>query len=152
MVIMTAKLSKGKLAAALAILAAVVLATILLCSGTPEDTAEAENLVARTNDDRVAFLSSYGWTVNADPVKMQPVRIPDRASEVFDRYNQLQQSQGFDLCQYTGKTVQQFVYEVQNADQEGPVYATLLVYAEKIIGGDISSAAADGVMHGFAKT
>lgn len=80
------------------------------------------------------------------------MRIPDTASEVFDRYNQLQQSQGFDLAQYAGKTVQQFVYEISNEDQEGPVYATVLVYKETIIGGDVSSAATGGVMHGFART
>ena len=79
-------------------------------------------------------------------------RIPDTASDVFDRYNQLQQSQGFDLAQYAGKTVQQFVYEISNEAQEGPVYATVLVYKETIIGGDVSSAATGGVMHGFART
>ena len=140
MVILTAKLNKGKLLAALLILAVLIAATILICSGGQPDAATpADNLRASNNDERVAFLASFGWTVQADPVKIQQVRIPDTASEVFDRYNQLQQSQGFDLAQYAGKTVQQFVYEISNEAQEGPVYATVLVYKEKIIGGDVSS-------------
>ena len=107
MVILTAKLNKGKLLAALLILAVLIAATILICSGgQPDAAAPADNLRASNNDERVAFLASFGWTVQADPVKMQQVRIPDTASEVFDRYNQLQQSQGFDLAQYAGKTVQ----------------------------------------------
>lgn len=153
MVILTAKLNKGKLLAALLILAVLIAATILICSGgQPDAAAPADNLHASNNDERVAFLASFGWTVQADPVKMQQVRIPDTASEVFDRYNQLQQSQGFDLAQYAGKTAQQFVYEISNEAQEGPVYATVLVYKETIIGGDVSSAATGGVMHGFART
>ena len=153
MVILTAKLNKGKLLAALLILAVLIAATILNCSGgQPDAAAPADNLRASNNDERVAFLASFGWTVQADPVKMQQVRIPDTASEVFDRYNQLQKSQGFDLAQYAGKTVQQFVYEISNEAQEGPVYATVLVYKETIIGGDVSSAATGGVMHGFART
>ena len=153
MVILTAKLNKGKLLAALLILAVLIAATRLICSGgQPDAAAPADNLHASNNDERVAFLASFGWTVQADPVKMQQVRIPDTASEVFDRYNQLQQSQGFDLAQYAGKTVQQFVYEISNEAQEGPVYATVLVYKETIIGGDVSSAATGGVMHGFART
>lgn len=153
MVILTAKLNKGKLLAALLILAVLIAATILICSGgQPDATAPADNLHASNNDERVAFLASFGWTVQADPVKMQQVRIPDTASEVFDRYNQLQQSQGFDLAQYAGKTVQQFVYEISDEAQDGPVYATVLVYKETIIGGDVSSAATGGVMQGFART
>ena len=120
MVILTAKLNKGKLLAALLILAVLIAATILICSGgQPDAAAPADNLRASNNDERVAFLASFGWTVQADPVKMQQVRIPDTASEVFDRYNQLQQSQGFDLAQYAGKTVQQFVYEISNDEPGG---------------------------------
>lgn len=151
MVIMTAKLSKGKLIAALLIILAVVIATIIICSGPSGQPAQDNAHNAATNDDRIAFLSSFGWTVDGDPVQTQQVRIPDTSSEIFDRYNQLQQSQGFDLTKFAGKTVSRFVYEIQNADQEGPVYATILVYDNQIIGGDVSSAAADGIMHGFAR-
>ena len=86
MVILTAKLNKGKLLSALLILAVLIAATILICSGgQPDAAAPADNLRASNNDERVAFLASFGWTVQADPVKMQQVRIPDTASEVFDR-------------------------------------------------------------------
>ena len=151
MVIMTAKLSKGKLIAALLILVAVVVMTIVLCSGQQPESGTADTANAATNDDRIAYLSTFGWTVNGDPVQTQQIRIPEQSSEVFDRYNELQKSQGFDLTKYAGKTVVRYVYEVQNADQTGPVYATLLVYQDQVIGGDVSSAAPDGVMHGFAK-
>ena len=95
MVIMTAKLSKPKLILALLILAAVVLLTVIILSGSGQSPEEADVSVgAATNSDRLAFLSSFGWTVNGDPVQTQQVRIPDTPSEVFDRYNELQISQG----------------------------------------------------------
>ena len=59
---------------------------------------------------------------------------------------------GFDLTRFAGQTVNRYVYEIENADDtEYPTYATLLVADGRIIGGDISSTAPDGVMHGFAK-
>ena len=117
MVIMTAKLSKGKLIAALVLILAVVIATILICSkepAAPRQELDTEQLTAVTNDDRIAFLTGFGWSVGVDPVSTRQVRIPTEPSEVFDRYNQLQRSQGFDLTQYAGQTVDQYVYEILN--------------------------------------
>ena len=80
------------------------------------------------------------------------VRIPEEPSEVFQSYNQLQKSQGFDLSQYAGKTVMRYVYKINNfPDATEPVYATLLVHKNQIIGGDITDTAANGAMQGFQK-
>ena len=114
MVIMTAKLSKGKLIAALVLIAAVVIAAIVICNSEPSSAPQDENLTAVTNDDRLAFLAGYGWSVNVDPVDTQQVRIPTESTEVFDRYNDLQKSQGFDLTQYAGQTATRYVYQVLN--------------------------------------
>ena len=76
------------------------------------------------------------------------MRIPQQENEVFDRYNQLQKSAGYDLSQFAGKTVMRYVYKVNNfPGATEPVYATLLVYKNQIIGGDITNTAADGTMH-----
>lgn len=155
MMILTAKVSKGKLAAALLLLVAVVvLAVVLLhrpsAAGAESSASPGTPAEVRTNDDRVAFLASYGWEVTAEPVKTQEVRIPSDPSEVFDRYNRLQISQGYDLSRYAGETVRRYVYEITNyPDAEGSYCATLLVRDGSVIGGDVSSQAAGGVMHGF---
>ena len=99
MVIMTAKVSKRKilLIGLLIILAVVVLITCLKKSSgsdTPPDTAEEITEVA-TNEARVAFLEQFGWEVQTEPVQTQQVRVPEDPSEVFLRYNDLQQSQGW---------------------------------------------------------
>lgn len=149
MFVLTAKLSKSKLLAAGAVLLAAVLLIVLLAAG---GTSDAETKTAGgTNEERVAFLAAFGWSVNAEPVEAQKVRIPDTAeNEVFARYNDLQKSQGYDLTAYAGKEVMRYVYEILNyPEASGPVYASVLVCDGSIIGGDVTNTAPDGVIHGF---
>lgn len=152
MVVMTAKLSKTKLIAGLLILAAIIALLVLVFTNPAKPGKSEDSVSVSTNEERIAFLSSFGWTVSGDPVTTQQVKIPTDASEVFDRYNALQQSQGYDLTDYAGKVVSRYVYEVQNFEQDaGPAYATMLVHKGQVIGGDIASAAPDGVMQGFSR-
>jgi hypothetical protein len=96
-------------------------------------------------------LENYGWQVSASPTQSGQVKIPDKSSELFDRYNALQKSQGYDLSQYAGKTVMRYVYRVNNLPgATDPVYATVLVYKDQIIGGDVTDTSAKGVVRGFA--
>ena len=76
------------------------------------------------------------------------MRIPQEPSDVFNRYNDLQKSAGYDLQPYTGKTAMRYVYKITNyPGTTDPVYATLLVLNGEIIGGDITDTAAKGTMH-----
>ena len=156
MVILTAKVSKGKLAAiVLLILFVVVLLAVLLKNAdAPTPDAEEEQTVSasdvRTNEDRTAYLAQFGWEVAAEPVQTQEVRIPTDPSDVFERYNDLQIAQGFDLHDYAGKTVRRYVYEIKNYPGDGQYYATLLICKGAVIGGDVCAAEKGGVMHGFA--
>ena len=78
------------------------------------------------------------------------MKIPTEQTPVYSRYNDLQKSQGYDLTEYAGKTVMRYVYEVNNfPDAQQPVYATLLVYKNRIIGGDITNTAAQGAVQGL---
>ncbi len=152
MFVMTAKVSKTKLAALITgVIAVVVLVVIVIAArDTPsEDRTDA----AETNEDRLTFLAQFGWDVNAEPIQTQTVTIPKQEdSEVFTRYNELQKSQGYDLTQYAGKQAVRYLYEVLNyPDAAGPVYATVFVCGGKVIGGDVTDTAPEGAMHGFAK-
>ncbi|MEA4965017.1 MAG: DUF4830 domain-containing protein [Oscillospiraceae bacterium] len=158
MVVMTAKVSKAKFVAAICILVAVVcVAVILLNGGKQEDAGDSaevgvENTDITTNEKRIGFLSAYGWEVDEQPVETQEVLIPEEMNEVFEKYNELQQSQGFDLTNFAGRQVKRYVYEVTNYEgATEPVYATLLIYRGTVIGGDVTSTAGAGLMHGFTK-
>ena len=95
-----------------------------------------------TNEARIAFLESYGWQVEPEPVKTQQVTVPADPSEVFLRYNELQISQGYDLLQYSGKELTRYVYRITNyPDESGVYYATLLVKDGQVVGADVASSA-----------
>lgn len=149
MMVMTAKVDMKKVMLALAAVAALVLSLILLLGGGG-DTAQTSAPAASSNDDRVKFLTDFGWDVTTSPVESSQVKIPDQSSEVFDRYNALQKGQGYDLSKFAGKKVMRYVYKINNyPGATEPVYATLLVYKNEIIGGDVTDTAAKGKIRGF---
>jgi hypothetical protein len=148
MLVMTAKVDKKKIILILAGIAIVIAGAIMLFGGRDAAPTAAPGL--NTNDGRVKFLQDLGWEVAASPVESGQVRIPESASEVFDRYNALQKSQGYDLSQFAGKAVMRYVYKITNyPGAVDPVYATLLVYKDQVIGGDVTNTAAKGVVQGF---
>ncbi len=150
MMVMTAKVDLKKVLLALAAVAAGVLALVLILGG--KDAQATAAVTAAGNDSRVAFLEALGWEVSASPVESGQVRIPETTTEVFDRYNDLQLSQGYDLKNYAGKTAMRYVYKINNfPGATEPVYATLLVYKNEIIGGDITDTAASGKIQGLKK-
>ena len=152
MLIMTAKVDKRKLLIAAV---AVVAAVVLLISLGSRDSAPTASMstapAADTNDARVKFLTDLGWEVTPSPTETGEVRIPKAEDEVFDRYNELQRSQGYDLTKYAGKKVMRYVYRINNfPEAKEPVYATVLVYKDRIIGGDITDTTPGGRVQGFA--
>lgn len=150
MLVMTAKVDKKKVAIILAAIVVAVAAAIMFFGGEGETAATVADTSVVNNDDRVAFLNSFGWEVASSPVESSQVRIPQEASEVFDRYNALQKSQGYDLSAFAGQTVMRYVYKIENyPGATEPVYATLLISKNQVIGGDVTDTAAKGAIQGF---
>ena len=151
MMVMTAKVNIKKVLIALAAVAGVILGLILLLGGNDSSQPTAAPSMA-SNDGRVQFLQNLGWQVNASPAESGQVRIPREQNQIFTRYNELQKSAGYDLSQHSGKTVMRYVYKVTNLPgATEPVYATLLVYKDQVIGGDITDTAAKGSMQALVK-
>ena len=150
MMMMTAKVNIRKILIGLIAAVALIIALISLLGGKDSDPAAATAM--SDNDSRVQFLESQGWQVTTSPKEASQVKIPQEQSPVYSRYNDLQKSQGYDLSQYAGKTVMRYVYEVQNfPDTAEPVYATLLVYKNQIIGGDVTNTAEKGAVQGLKR-
>lgn len=104
----------------------------------------------KENSDRIAFLKKLGWEVEPEPREIREVQIPEKFDTTYSKYNELQLSEGLDLEKYKGKSVKKYTYLVLNYDYEGSVYATILIYKDRVIGGDIASARSDGFMHSFS--
>ena len=76
MFVMTAKVDKKKIAIALACVAAVAVLLIVLLSGGRDKSVSSGAVSVASNDDRVHFLSGFGWEVTTSPVETGQVRIP----------------------------------------------------------------------------
>ena len=150
MMVMTAKVNMKKILAILAAVAGLIIALVLLLQGGSEETVATATGAISNNDARVQFLTSCGWEVSTSPAESSQVRIPEESTEVFDRYNALQKSQGYDLSPFAGKTVMRYVYKINNyPDATEPVYATLLIHKNQIIGGDVTDTSAQGRIQGL---
>ncbi len=103
-----------------------------------------------TEEERVHFMTAYGWEVEKPAAEMAEVLIPSEFDEVYRAYNALQKKQGYDLQKYSGKRCMRYTYIVKNYPTgEKNVRINLLICSGKIIGGDVMSVRLDGFMHGF---
>lgn len=105
-------------------------------------------------DDAAAFLSQFGWEVDPKSAETAEITIPDEFDKIFAGYNEIQKSQGLDLSKYKKKKMTRYTFVISNYDgYDGEVYANVLVYRNKVVGGDICSAEITGnaFVHGFEK-
>lgn len=144
MVIWTARFSKKAKAIVVLIVLALMAAVVFLTLGG-QDGEAAPAVKLTTNEDRVAYLQSLGWTVDPEPVETLQFLLPEELEEPYVTYNQLQMEQGFDLEACCGKQVSRYTYTVTNypGRAEG-VQANLYVCEEAPVAGDILCAGADG--------
>ena len=78
------------------------------------------------------------------------MQIPKEFDDVFTNYNAIQKTQGCNLEKYAGKRCKRYTYVVTNyPGQTDNVRANILVYKDKVIGGDVCSLELGGFMHGF---
>jgi hypothetical protein len=104
----------------------------------------------KTNEDRLAYLESFGWQVEEQPVSVEELLIPEEFDETYQEYLALQSSQGFDLTQYQGKRVKRYTYEITNYPTgETGVQAALLIYKNTVVGGEVLSPKLNGFLHGL---
>ena len=149
MMVMTAKVDLKKILLIVTAVAVLILGILALFGGGKASTQTSAPSMS-ANDSRVRFLTDFGWDVTPSPTESGQVRIPKESSPVFERYNVLQKGQGYDLSSYVGKSVMRYVYRINNyPGASEPVYATLLVHKNQIIGGDVTDTAAKGHIRGF---
>ena len=105
----------------------------------------------RTNEDRVAYLTRWGWNVKPEPASIEDILIPETFDSSYDAYLALQQEQGFDLTPYAGKTVKRYTYQVTNyPGLQDNIWAVLLLYHKSVIAGEVYCSSGDGFQQGLA--
>ena len=144
------------IAVSLAVLCAIVLAVPeYVPTSTKAITAAAEKYnynKIKTKDDVVNFLAQFGWEVEAEPLEEMKIKIPAEFDKVMKSYNELQRSQGLDLTKYKAKEVTRYTFKVTNyPNYSGTVMANVILYKNRVIGGDLCSSDVTGFIHGFEK-
>lgn len=107
-----------------------------------------------TNRMVTDYIESLGWQIEKSPIEISHLTIPNDFDAVFDTYNSIQISSGFNLASFRGKSVSRYSYKVLNhkRSDDTDVIASVLVYDSRIIAGDISSTEENGFMHGITET
>lgn len=155
MFIFTAKIKHGKVVLGALGLAAVCTAGLLLFGLPGKQTAAANSTLPspkgiKTAEDRIAYLESYGWLIEPEPIAVEELLIPEEFDETYQDYLNLQTDQGFDLTKYCGKRVKRYSYKIQNyPGGESGVQAALLIYRNTVIGGEVLSSNSGGFIHGL---
>ncbi len=120
---------------------------------TQEIAAMNENISfnsVKKIDDGIAFLAQYGWEIDKSSAQEAEIRIPKEFDKVMTEYNEVQKQQGLDLSKYAKKTATRYTYEITNyPNYEGTVYANVITYRGKVIGGDICTKDTKGFLHTF---
>lgn len=152
MIIVTARIPKKRLlagaATALCCGLAVIALAFTLGGRSVAVSAEVKNI--KSNDDRLAYLNGLGWQVSPQPIATEELMIPEEFDDSYAGYLKLQSDQGFDLTQYRGKRVKRYTYQLINyPTQAEPVQIALLIYKNRVVGGQIQSSSGSFV-HGLA--
>lgn len=156
MLIVTAKMPKRKLSLGVAAAALLCCCAIALNFGQAIGREASASALpspkgVRSNQDRVDYLSAYGWQVSGEPIATQELLIPEEMDDSYTEYLALQNGQGFDLQKYAGKRVKRYTYEVLNYPTgETGVQANLLICKNTVVGGEVLSPQLDGFLHGLA--
>ena len=63
-----------------------------------ENKSGAINFKAENNQERLKFISQFGWEVDSEPVEVNEVIIPQEFDDVYNNYNEIQLMQNCDLA------------------------------------------------------
>ncbi|MBQ0110414.1 MAG: DUF4830 domain-containing protein [Oscillospiraceae bacterium] len=124
----------------IAAFAVVLVLCVILLSLKPSAVSPAS--------ERAKFIQKLGYTLKkgtAEQVKQ--VVIPENFSDVYENYNHLQRECGYDLTPYKGCTATVYTLTLEGDD----LYAHIITYDGKIIGGDIANNRINGSMKGLTK-
>lgn len=107
-----------------------------------------------TNLMIIEYLNGLGWQIEENPTEISHLTIPADFDVVYQTYNAMQKASGFNLEDFKGKSVTRYSYRVLNHQSSASteVVASIFVYGNTIIAGDISSVEDNGFMHPVSDT
>ncbi|MDY3281358.1 DUF4830 domain-containing protein [Dysosmobacter sp.] len=152
MFVLTAKLSRKRLflAGVLVLFLAAAAALIFHLFSGLRDSGDALPRLS-DNQQRLEYLASYGWEVEAEPLETFQLLLADPLPEEYLAYNQLQLTQGFDLNSCCGKQLTRYTYRITNyPGRPTGVQVNLYVCEGLPAAGDVIASGAGGFQAGLA--
>lgn len=133
------------IALTLAILVAIVAAGGFEANALSAVSDKIDFSGVKTNEDRLAFISQFIPEIAGEAKESVSFSIPENFDRIMLAYNEIQKAQGLDITKYKNKKVTRYTYEIASyEDYDAPVYINLIVYRNKVIACDISSADPNG--------
>lgn len=138
MFVMSMKTTRTRIAVA-AVIVLLLIAVMLLSRGA---VATMGTVTVTDDAARREYIASLGYALtDADPT-VREVMLPADFDDTLAQYNALQQTAGYDLDAYRGCRLKCYTYAVTGLSEDAVVH--LYVYRNTVVGGDVSSTAADG--------
>lgn len=129
----------------LAVLFAILVVIVLICCEI--STAENTGKNATNNSERIVFIKNSGYTLLSAEPETKAVKIPETFSDVYNNYNEIQRLAGYDLSDYKGCEVVIYTYKIETPQgYSGDCVFNMIVYNDRVIGGDVSSRILGGFM------
>lgn len=99
----------------------------------------------------IKFIENFGWKIEKEPVSVEEFYLPKEYNILYRRYNEYQKDINKDLTKYKGKKVKRYTYKVLNYQlpqeyKNQQVYADVIVYNGKPIGGNLKTNELNGFM------
>lgn len=143
MLIWTTRFSRKKAVFSVLIMGLVMAILILLAGGDAPAPPSQQPLT--DNPQRIAYLESFGWKLEPEPIETLQFLFPEEMDESYLAYNELQKTQGFDLSACCGKQLSRYTYTVTNYPKiQSGVQANLYICEDLPVAGDIFCPGANG--------
>ena len=113
--------------------------------------AEAANAVDPQAARAAAFLASCGWSVEEASCETAEVTVPSQFNAIYESYNVLQQTQGFNLAPYRGRGLLRVSFAVTNYpgyEGSGLIRANVFMDGTTVAAADLCSVELGGFIRG----
>lgn len=120
----------------------VVVLITFLTNHSAKPASKSEGIRCSTTQERVDYINSFDLKTDSKE-ESKEIIIPEQFNDVYNKYNEIQKQQNFDLTDYKGKTAVMYTYNITNYKDNDNVIANLIVYDGILIGADLCDTSAD---------
>lgn len=139
----TFKMKPKQIFGLILLLTGIVVVLITFLSNHQAKPASKDTVIrCATTEERVNYINSFGLKTDSRE-QSKEIIIPEQFNDVYNKYNEIQKKQNFDLTDYRGKTAVMYTYNITNYEDNDNVIANLIVYEGILIGADLCDTSAD---------